>query len=218
MNTLKLLVCAIIVTGAVSVSHGALNAYLTLTGETQGDINGDSSAAGHEGSIEVISFHHEVVSPRDAASGLPTGKRSHTPVKISKRIDKATPLIFQALDSGERMSTFRLDFVRNNPSLHTLEDYYSVELMGARIAGIRQTKMNTLDSANDWAQDMETVWFTYERINWTYRESAPIEGIIESQSLWDFEPGEVPRISDMNYDGNIDLLDLAVLAEEYLEQ
>jgi type VI protein secretion system component Hcp len=32
-----------------------------------------------------------VVSPRDPASGLPTGKRSPTPIVITKQIDKSTP-------------------------------------------------------------------------------------------------------------------------------
>jgi hypothetical protein len=33
----------------------------------------------------------EVVSPRDAASGLPTGKRQHKPLTITKEIDKSSP-------------------------------------------------------------------------------------------------------------------------------
>lgn len=31
--------------------------------------------------------------PRDAASGLPTGKRQHKPVSITKPVDKASPLL-----------------------------------------------------------------------------------------------------------------------------
>jgi hypothetical protein len=34
-----------------------------------------------------------VVSPRDAASGLPTGKRMHKPFIITKELDKSTPLL-----------------------------------------------------------------------------------------------------------------------------
>ncbi|MFC7356734.1 type VI secretion system tube protein Hcp [Jejudonia soesokkakensis] len=33
----------------------------------------------------------EVISPRDAASGLPTGKRQHKPLTIRSEIDKSTP-------------------------------------------------------------------------------------------------------------------------------
>ncbi|MBA2467331.1 MAG: type VI secretion system tube protein Hcp [Sphingomonas sp.] len=36
---------------------------------------------------------HDVVSPRDAASGMPTGKRQHGEVKINKTLDKSSPLL-----------------------------------------------------------------------------------------------------------------------------
>ena len=32
--------------------------------------------------------------PRDAATGMPSGKRSHQPIKITKEIDKSSPLNF----------------------------------------------------------------------------------------------------------------------------
>ena len=41
-----------------------------------------------QGEIDIIAFSHEVKSPRDAASGLATGKRQHSPLTIRKRIDK----------------------------------------------------------------------------------------------------------------------------------
>lgn len=37
-----------------------------------------------------------VASPRDAASGLPTGKRQHKPLTIRKSVDKATPVLAEA--------------------------------------------------------------------------------------------------------------------------
>jgi hypothetical protein len=38
-----------------------------------------------------ITFEQEIVSPRDAASGLPTGKRMHKPFVITKELDKTQP-------------------------------------------------------------------------------------------------------------------------------
>ena len=52
----------------------ALNSNLRLTGETQGEVEGSVTQAGREGSMEIYGWSHEIVSPRDAASGLPTGK------------------------------------------------------------------------------------------------------------------------------------------------
>ncbi|MEP6749524.1 MAG: type VI secretion system tube protein Hcp, partial [Bacteroidota bacterium] len=53
----------------------ALNAFLFLQGQRQGVISGSVTQKGHEGNIEVIAATHEILSPRDAISGLPTGKR-----------------------------------------------------------------------------------------------------------------------------------------------
>lgn len=36
------------------------------------------------------------VSPRDAASGLPTGKRMHKPLTITKELDKSSPMLYNA--------------------------------------------------------------------------------------------------------------------------
>jgi len=39
----------------------------------------------------VISFEQDIVSPRDAASGLPTGKRMHKPFVMTKELDRSSP-------------------------------------------------------------------------------------------------------------------------------
>lgn len=41
----------------------------------------------------TINFDQEIVSPRDAASGLPTGKRQHKPFFITKELDKSSPMM-----------------------------------------------------------------------------------------------------------------------------
>jgi hypothetical protein len=47
-------------------------------------------------------------SPRDAASGLPTGKRQHKPFVITKSVDKASPLLAQAAASGKKLTRVRV--------------------------------------------------------------------------------------------------------------
>ena len=72
----------------------ALNAYLKLKGQKQGEIKGSVTQKGREDKIMVIAVSHEIISPRDPASGLPTGKRMHKPFVITKELDKshAAPL------------------------------------------------------------------------------------------------------------------------------
>jgi type VI secretion system Hcp family effector len=50
----------------------------------------------------------EIVSPRDAASGLPIGKRQHRPVTITKTLDKSSPELMGVADLD---SDGRLDVV-----------------------------------------------------------------------------------------------------------
>jgi type VI secretion system secreted protein Hcp len=37
----------------------------------------------------------KVISPRDAASGMPSGKRQHKPLVLSTKIDKSTPVLYE---------------------------------------------------------------------------------------------------------------------------
>ena len=68
----------------------ALNAYLKLKGQKSGEIKGSCPQKGRENKIMVIAVSHEIVSPRDAASGLPTGKRMHKPYACLVDWDLAT--------------------------------------------------------------------------------------------------------------------------------
>lgn len=48
----------------------------------------------------TINFEQEIVSPRDAASGLPTGKRQHKPFVITKELDKSSPATAKSASGG----------------------------------------------------------------------------------------------------------------------
>ena len=75
----------------------ALNAYLRLKGQKQGDIKGSVTQKGREGKISVIAANHDIASPHDAASGQATGRRVHQPFVITKEVDKSSPLLYNVL-------------------------------------------------------------------------------------------------------------------------
>ncbi|MDD5306609.1 MAG: type VI secretion system tube protein TssD [Deltaproteobacteria bacterium] len=58
----------------------------------------------------VVAVSHEIVSPRDAASGLPTGKRMHKPLVITKEVDRSSPLLYSALVNNENLPKVELKF------------------------------------------------------------------------------------------------------------
>jgi type VI secretion system secreted protein Hcp len=59
-----------------------------------------------------LSFSMGPTSPRDAASGLPTGKRQNDPIVITKEKDSSSPLLLNAHWAQEVFASLDLSFVR----------------------------------------------------------------------------------------------------------
>jgi type VI secretion system secreted protein Hcp len=161
----------------------ALNAYMRLEGETQGEIKGSVTQAGREDSIMVIGFSHEVVSPRDAASGMASGKRQHKPIVITKEIDKSSPILANVLYNNENVTTWELRFWQPSPSGQEVQ-HYTVELKNASIAGIRSEMLNNKYPENMQHREREHVSFTYQKVIHTWED-----GGITAEDDW-----ETPRV------------------------
>jgi type VI secretion system secreted protein Hcp len=161
----------------------ALNAYLNLKGQKQGQIKGSVTQKGREGKIMVIAVSHEIVSPRDAASGLPTGKRQHKPFVITKELDKSSPLLYNALVNNENITEFVLQFWSPKQGAATgagVEfQHYTVKLTNANIADIRFIMLNNKNPELMRYAEYEEIAFTYQKIEWTWTD-----GGITSQDDW----------------------------------
>lgn len=157
----------------------ALNAYLILKGQKQGDIHGGVTQKGREGSILVHSFSHEITKPIDPASGLPTGKRQHQPVHILKEIDQSSPLLWNALVNNETLVTWQLKFWA--PSAKSVEtQIYTITLTNAIIASIREYMPDNEDPAKIKLPLLEQVTFTYQKIEWVWTK-----GTITADDDWE---------------------------------
>lgn len=151
--------------------------HLWVSGENQGEIYGSCDQVGRENSVLVQSLEHEVYIPRDPQSGQPTGKRVHKPLTVCKYFDKASPKLFQALTSGERLKCeFR--FYRIDPTGGE-EHYFSIRLEDAIVVSMSPWIPNALDPAKESFQHMENVSFTYRKIIWTWEPDG-----IESEDDW----------------------------------
>ena len=86
---------------------GAGRRHRRRPGRRRGNARGDRAEAGSFGDspMILIGMSHEIVSPRDAASGQATGKRMHKPFVITKELDKATPLLLNALTTNENLTS-----------------------------------------------------------------------------------------------------------------
>ena len=162
----------------------ALNAYLTLKGQKQGEIKGSVTQKGREGSLMIIAVSHEIISPRDAASGLPTGKRMHKPFVITKELDKSSPLLYNALVNNENISTWVLKFwtpqIKATTGGGTEVQHYTVTLTNANIASISFRLANNKHPDLMKFAEYEEVAFTYQKINWTWND-----GGISAEDDWE---------------------------------
>jgi type VI secretion system secreted protein Hcp len=158
----------------------------------------------------VIAYSHDVVSPRDAASGLPTDKRQHAPLRITKEIDKSTPLLMKAWSNGEKMTNFELRFWRPSATGHEVQ-FYTILLYDARIVSIRQEMLNNQYPENMAHKEREHITFSYNSIEWIFED-----GGISSQADWQYAGADL-LISDLTGDGIVNLLDPAIFAGEWLE-
>lgn len=152
----------------------ALNAYLKLKGQKQGQINGSVTQKGRENWIMVIAINHEIVSPRDAASGLPTGKRMHKPFVITKELDKSSPLLFNALVTNENIPEWELQYwtpqLAAKGGVGAEKQHYTVKLTNANIASIRSVMLNNKNPELSRYAEFEEVAFTYQKIEWTWKD------------------------------------------------
>src|SRR5262245_59950712 len=157
----------------------ALNAYLKVKGQKQGDIKGSVTQKGREGKIMIIAVSHDVVSPRDAASGLPTGKRMHKPFVLTQELDKSVPLLYNVLVNNENILEWELQHW--TPSATGAEkQHYTVKLTNANIASIAFRMPNNKHPDLMKFTEYEEIAFTYQKITWTW-----LDGGITAEDDWE---------------------------------
>src|SRR5262245_16800961 len=113
----------------------ALAAYLSITAERQGQIRGSVTQKGREGKILVVAVAHEIVCPRSPQSGIPTGKRMHKPLMVTKELDRSSPQLYEVLCTNENIVEARLDFWTPTPTGQE-KQHYTVRLTNANISTI----------------------------------------------------------------------------------
>jgi type VI secretion system secreted protein Hcp len=126
----------------------------------------------------VNAVDHQVNSPTDVASGLPSGKRQHQPLVITKDVDQSSPLLYNALVNNENLPTFQLNFYR--ASVQGVEQLvYTINLTNARITGIKMEMLNNQLPDTMKLAEREKVAFVYQKIEWVW-----LQGGITAMDDW----------------------------------
>ena|ERR1035437_678406 len=173
----KLALLLAVFTFATTLCYCQQNGFLSVTGQKQGVIKGGVNEKGHEGQMWLYRYHSEVVSPRDPQSGLPTGRRVHKPITITKPIDRSTPLFAQALVTNENLSEVILHIYDNN------REVYQIKLINANISDISQEMSLNQTSTGARLPVLENISFTFQKIEWRW-----LDGGTSASDNWESRP------------------------------
>jgi type VI secretion system secreted protein Hcp len=152
--------------GAAIVLSGyscqAQQVTVTITGEKQGVLKGESAAQEPNATGAVLSFSYEVDVAIDTTSGAAAGKRQTSAIVFSRHTDGASPSIYTALTTNEILPSVKFDFFA--PTAKSGEKpYYSIQLTNAHIVKLVQQTGSATDKSL-----IETVSLTFQKIEQTF--------------------------------------------------
>ena len=150
--------------------------FIKIEGATQGLISSGASTeasignryqAGHEDEIMAQEVSHKVTVPVDQQSGQPSGQRVHKPFIFTCSLNKATPLLYNALTKGERLPTVEIYWFRTSTS-GGQEHYFTTKLEDAIITDIDLVSPNAQDADNHNKTELFRVSLNYRKIIWEH--------------------------------------------------
>jgi type VI secretion system secreted protein Hcp len=114
----------------------AFQAYISVKGNKQGQFKGEGIQDKRKDKwMPALSFTMGLKSPRDIATGHPSGKRQFDQVTIVKEWGAASPQGLTSCATNEVLSEVVIEFTRTNPNGESFV-YQTVKLTDATIAQI----------------------------------------------------------------------------------
>ncbi|MHA2224546.1 MAG: Hcp family type VI secretion system effector [Candidatus Hodarchaeales archaeon] len=140
-----------------SPTSSSVGMYLKIEG-----IDGESTDAAHDKWIDVIAYSHSLYSDIDMATGgeRSTGSVKHSPLRITKKVDKTTPKLYEKCFTASFIPTATLEFWSGGESP---KRFFMIELQNVIISSVQG--YGTVDD-----RPTETVSIVYDKIKWTYTE------------------------------------------------
>jgi type VI secretion system secreted protein Hcp len=166
VTRLVVVVAAAIVFISATFANAANTIMVSVNGMKQGQFKGESTRSQMQDKIEASSFSFEVASPRDAASGMASGRRQYKPLTITKEMGASSPQFLAALATNEPLKTVTLDFYKTNQNGEEYI-YYTIKLTNATVAGIRQHSPEGSDkhaSSAAAAPQLEEISLSFQKI------------------------------------------------------
>lgn len=141
-------------------------AYMKVEGENQGEIKGASTAGGADKNehIEVRALDHSLKREFSSKNPHPTGAALHKPMKITKEVDQASPLLAQAMADNEKFTKIEIKWFNA-----TGDKYFTTSLENAYLVEMRTFKPDAdLNPEIGSSPDLEECSFIYSKCTWTH--------------------------------------------------
>lgn len=150
--------------------------YISIEGSRQGNITagafteesvGNIYVEGHEDQILAQAVDHTVTVPTDPQSGQPSGQRVHKPFKFTCALNKAVPLMYNALASGEMLPKIEITWYRTSID-GKQEAFFTTILTDAVIVSMDLVMPNAQDPLNAPYTQLLEVSMSYRKVEWDH--------------------------------------------------
>lgn len=151
----------------------AINTYIKLD-----SIAGGSTAAGHEGEIEVLSWNHGFVQPtsptRSSAGAGTTEQATHQNHTFTKYLDPATTALLKACWSGKQIPTATLTCYRADGAV----DNAPVKYLEVAMTNVIISNFSVSGGPGDIP--VENVSLDYGSVQYTYVDQKHADGTADA--------------------------------------
>ncbi len=140
--------------------------------------SGESEHTTRANSIDILAYSHSITSPdwQTIMRGAGSASAQHTPLRVTKMVDKATPKLFEKCTKGENILSVILCFYYEPVN----KKYLNITLQSVMVVSIQ-------DYGFHEGRPTETVSFAYDKIKWIYTEydsGGFAKGNVEVEDTW----------------------------------
>jgi len=151
----------------------AVNSYVKMT-----DITGGSTASGHEGEIEVLSWNHGFVQPtsptRSTAGAGTTEQATHQNFSFTKYMDPATTALMKACWSGKQIAEVTVTHWRSDGAV----DNKPVKYLEVAMKNVVISNFSVSGGPGD--VPVENIALDYGSVQYTYVDQKNEDGTSDS--------------------------------------
>jgi type VI secretion system secreted protein Hcp len=138
--------------------------FVDIKGAKQGQFKAENMRPGvHKGGIEGVKFSSQVSSPRDMATGNPSGKRQYSAITFTKLWGPSSPQMIQACTTNESL-TVTFEFVKAGLGGKEIV-YQTIKLTGATISSVKRYIDVSMGNEAPDPRELEDVSFTFQKID-----------------------------------------------------